>query len=103
LVISMEHAGKTMDDSTPQSRQAGLSALPVRDVFRGLQVQMQEHPYETLALAAGIGFILGGGLFSKLGSRVVAAAMRAGLASAVSPALSSILQEVVPGHGQRPS
>jgi hypothetical protein len=86
-----------MEDFTAQSSSAAQSALPVRDWVRGLQGRLEERPYETLAIAAGVGFILGGGLFSRLGARAVAAAARAGLATAASPVVSALLQEFVQG------
>jgi hypothetical protein len=84
-----------MEDFTQGSRSTqSQGALPVVDLYNNLKDQLDEHPYEILAVAAGIGFILGGGLFSRLGGKAVAAALRVGLASAVSPVLKSMLQEV---------
>jgi len=67
---------------------------PVLGLYQGLQQQIDEHPYETLAIAAGIGFVIGGGLMSKLGAKLVATGLRVGFASAVTPVLNSLLQEV---------
>jgi len=68
---------------------------PILALYRGLQRQVEEHPYESLAVAAGIGFVLGGGLVSKLGVKLVASGLRVGLASVATPMLNSLLQEVV--------
>lgn len=74
---------------------------PVLGLYHGLQQQIEEHPYETLAIAAGVGFVIGGGLMSKLGAKLVATGLRVGFASAVTPVLNSLLQEV--SNGGKPS
>jgi hypothetical protein len=91
-----------MESPTSQFGQAAPALPPVRDLYQSLQARIEENPYGTLAAAAGIGFILGGGLFSRLGAKLVATAIRAGLASATSPVLQSVLGELKRGV-QRPS
>ena len=39
--------------------------------------QMREHTYATLGVAAGVGFVLGGGLASPMGQMLVRVSMRA--------------------------
>jgi hypothetical protein len=91
-----------MESPTSQFGQAAPALPPVRDLYRSLQISIEENPYGTLAVAAGIGFILGGGLFSRLGAKLVATAIRASLASAAQPVLQSVVEELK--HGvQRPS
>ena len=91
-----------MESSTSQFSQPANALPPVRDLYHSLQMRIEENPYGTLALAAGIGFILGGGLFSRLGAKLVATAIRVGLASAAEPVLKSVVEEL--RHGvQRPS
>lgn len=41
--------------------------------------QVQAHPGRSVALAVGAGYLLGGGLFSRLTFRVVGTGMRIGL------------------------
>lgn len=41
--------------------------------------QMREHPYRTLAIAAGVGYVLGGGLFTPLTATLVRVGARAAL------------------------
>ena len=53
------------------------------DIWR----QLQEHPYRTLAVAAGIGYVLGGGLFTPLTGALV----RVGARAALLPLLQSTL------------
>jgi hypothetical protein len=91
-----------MESPTSQFGQAKAAIPPVRDLYHSLQISIEENPYGTLAVAAGIGFVLGGGLFSRLGAKLVATAIRAGLASAAQPVLQSVVEELK--HGvQRPS
>lgn len=52
-----------------------------------LAEQTQQHPGRTVALTFGIGFILGGGLFSPLTARIVGAGVRLGLRLLVLPML----------------
>lgn len=42
-----------------------------------IQRQLREHPYRTLAAAAGVGYVLGGGLFTPLTGSLVRVGMRA--------------------------
>ena len=49
--------------------------------------QTQQHPGRTVALTFGAGFILGGGLFSPLTSRLVAVGVPLGLRLLVLPRL----------------
>ena len=41
--------------------------------------QMRDHPYRTLAMAAGIGYVIGGGLFTPLTPTLVRVGARAAL------------------------
>lgn len=40
--------------------------------------RMQRHPYQTLLIAAGVGYILGGGLFTRLTLNVLRVGVRMG-------------------------
>ena len=48
-----------------------------------LQGRVERNPYGMMAGAIGVGFILGGGIFTRLGARIVGAGMRAGLMAAL--------------------
>lgn len=54
--------------------------------------QVRENPYTTLAAAAGVGFILGGGLRSPFGQLLVRAGVRAFGPPLVSAALHSAVE-----------
>jgi ElaB/YqjD/DUF883 family membrane-anchored ribosome-binding protein len=46
------------------------------DLERSLIDQVEQRPYTTLGVAAGVGFVLGGGLRSRLTAVLLGAAMR---------------------------
>lgn len=56
--------------------------------------RVQRNPYGMVAAALGIGYVLGGGLFSPLTGRVVGLGMRIGLRLAVLPLLKRELSEL---------
>ena len=47
--------------------------------------QTREHPGRSVAMAVGVGYVLGGGLFSRLTARIVGTGIRIGLRSALLP------------------
>ena len=47
--------------------------------------QTRERPGRSVAMAVGVGYVLGGGLFSRLTARIVGTALRIGLRTAVLP------------------
>ena len=49
------------------------------------------HPYGTIAAAVGIGYVLGGGLFSRLSARILGLGLRVGLRLAVLPLIKDEL------------
>jgi hypothetical protein len=63
----------------------------VSETYRRLRKRLDERPYETLAMVAGVGFVLGGGLFTRFAVRVVATSLRLGAAAAFAPLIDSLL------------
>jgi hypothetical protein len=57
--------------------------------------RVNKHPYGTLAAAVGIGYLLGGGLFTPLTGRIVGLGLRLGLRLAVLPLLKDQLGDLV--------
>ena len=47
--------------------------------------QTKEHPGRTVALALGAGYVLGGGLFSRLTARIVGTGIRVGFRMVLVP------------------
>jgi hypothetical protein len=61
--------------------------------------QTREHPGRTVALAVGVGYVLGGGLFSRLTARIVGTGIRIGLRTALLPFVTEALLVL----GQKPT
>jgi hypothetical protein len=53
--------------------------------------QTQEHPGRSVAMAVGVGYVLGGGLFSRLTARIVGTGIRIGLRTALLPFVTESL------------
>jgi hypothetical protein len=61
------------------------------------------HPYGSVAAALGIGYVLGGGLFTPLTSRIVALGLRIGVRLAFLPMLKdeiSVLADALTGENE---
>lgn len=56
----------------------------VRDTL-DIEGRVKRNPYGTLAAAIGIGYVLGGGLFSRLTARIVGLGLRVGIRVAAIP------------------
>jgi hypothetical protein len=61
--------------------------------------QTREHPGRSVAMALGVGYLLGGGLFSRLTARIVGTAIRIGLRTALLPFVTEGLLVL----GQKPT
>jgi hypothetical protein len=72
---------------------------PVTGAYARLRERLEQQPYETLAVVAGVGFILGGGLFTRFAARVIAASLRLGVAAAFAPLLDALISS---GKGSAP-
>jgi hypothetical protein len=56
-----------------------------------LDGRVKRHPYGTLAAAIGIGYVLGGGLFSRLTARLLGTGLRIGIRLAALPMIKDEL------------
>jgi hypothetical protein len=61
-----------------------------------IEGRVERNPYGMVAGALGIGFVLGGGLFTRLTARIVGAGLRIGLMAAL-PLLQEELVQAVAG------
>ena len=59
-----------------------------------LKGQVSRHPYGTVAAAVGIGYALGGGIFTPLTSRLVRLGLRIGIRAALLPILKAEISEL---------
>ena len=80
--------GKSRGAAGPRERLESLAGRLLR--------QTREHPGRSVAMAVGVGYVLGGGLFSRLTARIVGTAIRLGLRTAVLPFVTEGL--LVLGH-----
>jgi len=74
----------------------GASSGALGDAYDRLRAQLEERPYQTLAVVAGVGFVLGGGLFTRFAVRVIASSLRVGLAAAFAPLVDSVVAHIQP-------
>jgi hypothetical protein len=68
------------------------------ELCRALDVtgRVRRHPYATLAATVGAGYVLGGGLFTRLTARVVRTTGRIGAELAVVPLLMKAIATSAP-------
>lgn len=59
---------------------------------RHLLEQVREHPYQALLVAAGVGYILGGGLFTRLTLSAVQVGLRMGALPIVQRQLLGVVE-----------
>ena len=67
-----------------------------------IEERVNRNPYGAVAAALGIGYVLGGGIFTPLTSRIVALGLRLGIRLAVLPMLKdeiSVLADALGGEG----
>ena len=60
--------------------------MATADVLRealDIEGRVERNPYGMLAGALGVGFVLGGGIFTRLGARIVGTGVRVGLMAAL--------------------
>jgi hypothetical protein len=87
----MEKVGDTAEQVWDRTRES------VADLGTALDIKgrVERHPYGTVAAAVGIGYVLGGGLFTPLTSRIVRFGIRLGMRLAVLPLLKQEVAELV--------
>lgn len=68
-----------------------------------LRREMEEHPYRTLGIAAGIGYVVGGGLFTGFTRRVLGMGARILLVPLAQATLGQIIGELEEGFEEHES
>ena len=87
----IEKVGHTAEHVWDRTRD---SVSDIRDAL-DIPGRVDRHPYGTVAAALGIGYVLGGGLFSPLTAGIVRLGVRIGLKLAVLPMLKQEMAELV--------
>jgi hypothetical protein len=96
--------GEAVDRVGDTAQQAWSRTRDAVDDIKGsldLQGRVDRHPYGTVAAALGIGYVLGGGLFSPLTARVIGLGLRIGLRLAAIPVLRDEVFGFVEALGDR--
>ena len=70
------------------------AAVPAAGPLDAVEGQVSRHPYATVAAALGIGYALGGGIFTPLTARLVRFGVRMGIRTALLPLLKAELSEL---------
>jgi ElaB/YqjD/DUF883 family membrane-anchored ribosome-binding protein len=80
---------------------AGELRGALTDVERGLDIRgrVERHPYAMVAAAAGVGYVLGGGLFSRFTGQVLRLGVRAMLIPLLKNELMALGEAAVEGMG----
>jgi len=68
-----------------------------------IRARVQRHPYAMLALAAGVGYVLGGGLFTRLTGSLVRLGVRLAAVPLVKDELMNLAQGALSGLGSEQS
>jgi ElaB/YqjD/DUF883 family membrane-anchored ribosome-binding protein len=99
-----EHgAGDWVTDSAHKAWDRTRGAVSELKRAAAIDERVGRHPYGSVAAALGIGYVLGGGLFTPLTSRLVALGLRIGVRLAVLPMLKdeiSVLADALTGESE---
>jgi hypothetical protein len=97
-----EHAG-WVSDSAHRAWDRTRGAVSELKRAAAIDERVSRNPYGSLAAALGIGYVLGGGLFTPLTSRIVALGLRIGVRLAILPMLKdeiSVLADALTGENE---
>ena len=88
--------GKRVDQVSQTAEQAWSKT---RDAISSVDVKgrVRRNPYGSMAAAVGIGYVLGGGIFTPLTARIVGLGLRLGMRLALLPLLKQELFELAEG------
>lgn len=89
-----------MPASNGRSRRLGVVALDIVNVVKeqvDVEGRVGRSPYGTVAAAIGIGYVLGGGVFSPFTARVLGLGLGLGLRMLIVPIVADQLVELARG------
>jgi hypothetical protein len=96
-------AGDWVNDSAHKVYDRTRGAVSELKRAAAIDERVGRHPYGSVAAALGIGYVLGGGLFTPLTSRIVALGLRIGVRLAILPMLKdeiSVLADALTGEAE---
>jgi hypothetical protein len=79
---------RRLEASSGDDRTTDLSELLQR-----ARRELEDHPYRTLAVAASVGFLLGGGMFGRVARPLVGRGLRLSLAAMAAPLVAQALDQ----------
>jgi hypothetical protein len=85
----------TAHEAWDRTRDAVSDLKRVADI----EGRVQRNPYGTVAAALGIGFVLGGGIFTPLTARLVGLGLKIGIRLALLPMLKDQISELADSLG----
>jgi ElaB/YqjD/DUF883 family membrane-anchored ribosome-binding protein len=85
----VDHVSQTAEQAWSKTRDA-ISSVDVKG-------RVRRNPYGSMAAAVGIGYVLGGGIFTPLTARIVGIGLRLGMRLALLPLLKQELSELAEG------
>jgi len=99
-------AGQRLDRVCSSAREAWADGnRTVRDFNHALDIsgRLDRNPYGLVSIAAGVGYVLGGGIFSPLTARIVGLSLQLGLRLAAVPFIQRELLGIAQAACQRDS
>ncbi len=94
--------GQRMDRVSDSAQQAwDRTRDAVSDIKRVADIdgRVRRNPYGTVAAALGIGYVLGGGIFTPLTARIVGLGLRIGLRLSLLPMMKDQISELADSLG----
>jgi hypothetical protein len=82
----VDHVSQTAEQAWSKTKDA-ISSVDIKG-------RVRKNPYGSLAAAVGIGYVLGGGIFTPLTARIVGVGLRLGMRLALLPLLKQELFEL---------
>jgi hypothetical protein len=98
-----EHGSDWVSDSAHKAWSRTQGAVSELKRAAAIEERVDRHPYGAVAAALGIGYALGGGIFTPLTSRIVALGLRIGIRLAILPMLKdeiSVLADALGGESE---
>lgn len=93
----LDHVSATAEQAWGRTRDAFADLRETLDI----DGRVDRHPYGTVAAALGIGYVLGGGIFTPLTARIIGLGLRLGMRMAVLPYITDEVLGMAEELGRR--